>query len=235
MLHLAALLLLSWRGAYYLNRWLDHSPKENDSQQSKACYVCGKSYNKKTSLKREDYYFCSYNCWFDLLKKSNQSPLPKSLFDTNGAFINQETYPMSYDEVSPTQAQELLASNQGYIYVDVRSVAEFNNGHPTGAYNIPIMHREPVGMVPNPNFLQTIETHFPRDSKLLIGCLSGARSARAAQALANSGYSTLTNIKGGFGGTRTPTGQVAEQGWAELGLPVSQQAEAGKDYDSLAG
>ncbi len=142
---------------------------------------------------------------------------------------------MSYDEVSPTQAQELLASNQGYIYVDVRSVAEFNNGHPTGAYNIPIMHREPVGMVPNPNFLQTIETHFPRDSKLLIGCLSGARSARAAQALANSGYSTLTNIKGGFGGTRTPTGQVAEQGWAELGLPVSQQAEAGKDYDSLAG
>ena len=141
---------------------------------------------------------------------------------------------MSYQDITPTQAQELLASDQGYIYLDVRSVAEFDNGHPTGAYNIPIMHREATGMVPNADFLKIVESHFQRDDKLLVGCLSGARSARAAQALIGNGYSEVANVKGGFGGARTPTGQVVEQGWAELGLPVSQQAAEGKDYQTLA-
>ena len=44
------------------------------------------------------------------------------------------------------------------------------NVHLAGALNVPVFHREPVGMVPNPDFITVMEAHFPRDSKLLIGC-----------------------------------------------------------------
>ena len=232
---LGVLVLLGWRGAYYLNQLIDRLIADKTPQEHPACHVCGKPYHKETGLEREGHYFCSYDCWFGLLKQDAQSTSRQPLFDAGGAFITKEIYPMSYQDITPTQAQERLASDQDYVYLDVRSVAEFDNGHPTGAYNIPIMHREPAGMVPNADFLKVVETHFPQDAKLLVGCLSGARSARAAQTLVGSGYSEIFNVKGGFGGAHTPTGQVVEQGWAELDLPVSQQADQGKDYETLAG
>ena len=142
---------------------------------------------------------------------------------------------MSYKNVTNKEAHDLLASGTGHVYIDVRSVPEFQNGHPDGAVNIPAFHKEPAGMVPNPDFLTVMETHFQRDTKLLIGCQSGQRSLRAAEALVAAGYHDVTNVKGGYGGVKDPSGQSLEPGWFEQGLPTNHGDPADHSYAALAG
>jgi rhodanese-related sulfurtransferase len=116
---------------------------------------------------------------------------------------------------------------QGYTYVDVRSVPEFEMGHPAGAVNVPLLHRdERTGMMmPNREFVQVMQANFPADTKLLIGCQVGGRSVQAAQILNGSGYSDVSNVVGGFGGGRDPmTGAFAE-GWAQASLPVDSSRD----------
>ena len=45
---------------------------------------------------------------------------------------------------------------------------EYEVAHPAGSLNIPIMHKESMGMVPNNDFVYVIEKHFARDAKLLL-------------------------------------------------------------------
>jgi rhodanese-related sulfurtransferase len=118
----------------------------------------------------------------------------------------------------------------GSTYLDVRSVPEFENGHPAGAYNIPLLHLDPATrqMTPNPDFLSTVQANFPADAKLVIGCQAGARSLKACEALAAAGYTNVTNVAGGFGGS--PRG---EAGWTQAGLPVETQADTPRTYDTL--
>lgn len=124
---------------------------------------------------------------------------------------------------------------EGYTYVDVRSVPEFEAGHPAGAVNVPLLHRdERTGqMAPNRDFLAVMHAHFQPDAKLLIGCQVGGRSAQAAQLLASSGYADVSNVLGGFGGARDQlTGAVRAEGWSQAGLPIETDASAGR-YDDL--
>ena len=136
---------------------------------------------------------------------------------------------MSYRNVSPTEAKELLAGDAGAIYIDVRSIPEYESGHPAGAFNIPILHRHAVGMVPNPDFVRVVQAHFAADAKLLVGCQSGARSMRACEALAAAGFVDVANVTAGFGGSRT------ERGWQDLGFPVEFGAGDDKAYAALSG
>ena len=140
---------------------------------------------------------------------------------------------MSYQNISPSEASELLEGDADAVYIDVRSMPEYENGHPAGALNIPVMHHEAMGMVPNPDFVRVVQSHFAPDAKLLIGCQSGARSARAAETLIAAGFTAIANVAGGFGGARSPTGEVVERGWMELGLPVEYGAEDDKSYPAL--
>ena len=142
---------------------------------------------------------------------------------------------MSFANINPSQASELLDGDQGHAYIDVRSIPEFENGHPAGAVNIPLMHREQDQMVPNMEFLRIAETNFDKDTNLIIGCQSGARSQRAAEALVAAGYTHILHMDGGFGGARNEMGQVVEKGWMELGLPIEHGAAEGQSYTSLGG
>ena len=124
----------------------------------------------------------------------------------------------------------------GYTYVDVRSIPEFNQGHPAGAVNVPLLHRdERTGqMSPNQDFVPVMKSAFPRDAKLLIGCQAGARSAQAAQLLESAGFTDVTNVLGGFGGARDQmTGAVRAEGWAQAGLPIERSAAPGASYEEL--
>jgi rhodanese-related sulfurtransferase len=126
--------------------------------------------------------------------------------------------------------------SEGYTYIDVRSVPEFDQGHPAGAINIPLIHQDPrTGqMMPNREFLQVVQANFAPDAKLLIGCQVGGRSAQAAQILAGSGYADVSNVLGGYGGARDQfTGAVRAEGWAQAGLPVESAAGPGQSYDEL--
>ena len=141
---------------------------------------------------------------------------------------------MRATSVSPKEAHDLLAGNTGYVYVDVRSVAEFAAGHPATAVNVPLLDHDASGrMAPNPDFLSVVRAHFTPDAKLLVGCMSGGRSAKAAEILAQAGYRDVTNVRCGFGGERDSMGRIVEPGWAELGLPVARESQMGASYDSL--
>lgn len=127
--------------------------------------------------------------------------------------------------VSPGDAKKLL--DEGYTYLDVRTVAEYAAGHPTGAHNVPVMIQSPQGMAPNPDFLEVVEANYPRDAKLVVGCKAGGRSAKAAEILAAAGFTALVDQRAGFEGARNAFGGLTEPGWAPAGLPIETETASG--------
>jgi rhodanese-related sulfurtransferase len=138
---------------------------------------------------------------------------------------------MAVKRVSPEEAQALV-EKEGYVYVDVRSIPEFEAGHPTGAYNVPWKHMGPSGVSDNDDFVAVMEATFGKDKKLVLGCKSGGRSLAAAQTLVEEGFTHVIDQRAGYMGTVGPQGP--EAGWAPQGLPTSQVAEAGRAYEALA-
>ncbi len=138
---------------------------------------------------------------------------------------------MAVKRVSPEEAFALLR-DEGFVYLDVRSVPEFHQGHPTGAYNVPIVHMGPAGGQANPDFLRVIERVFPKDASLVIGCQTCNRSDHAAALLERTGYTNLAVQRAGFAGSRDSLGRL-EPGWAQQGLPASQVAEPGRSWEEL--
>ena len=138
-------------------------------------------------------------------------------------------------EISPQEAYDTLQQDGQAVYIDVRTVEEFTDGHPEGAVNIPIAVHDPAqGMVYNQDFVEVVASHFAKDRKLLLGCKAGPRSNSAANLLEQQGYQDVASVRGGFGGMRDPYGQVVVEGWEGLGLPVSQDNGEGTSYESLA-
>jgi rhodanese-related sulfurtransferase len=138
---------------------------------------------------------------------------------------------MAVKRVSPEEARDLM-EKEGYVYLDVRSVPEFAAGHPTGAYNVPILDMGPAGMTPNPDFVSVVERAFPRDAHLVVGCKAGGRSARAVTVLEQAGFTNLADQRCGFDGAPLPTGGM-EPGWRPKGLPTSTSAEPDRTYEAL--
>jgi rhodanese-related sulfurtransferase len=133
--------------------------------------------------------------------------------------------------VTPIEAGALL--KEGWTYLDVRSIPEFDSGHPAGAVNIPLLHKTAGRMTPNPAFQAVIEGTFPKDAKIVVGCKAGPRSAQAAMVLESAGYTNVVDMRGGFFGECDNFGRVTLPGWAESGLPVETAAPAEKTYAEL--
>src|SRR5438132_10758352 len=103
---------------------------------------------------------------------------------------------MAVKRISPAEAKALM--DAGYIYLDVRSIPEYEQGHPAGAHNAPLMHMGRGGMAPNPEFVQVVSKAYPKDTKMVLGCKSGGRSQRAAMLLEGAGFTNLVEMRGGF-------------------------------------
>ncbi len=141
---------------------------------------------------------------------------------------------MAIKEINPQEAYELLKTGDGCVYIDVRTVPEFESGHPEGAVNIPIAFPDPTrGMVINQEFTQVVQAHYPKELTIIVGCQAGPRSNTAAGLLQEAGYENVSSVRGGFGGMRDPSGQVIAPGWSSLGLPVSQEKGEDVSYESL--
>jgi rhodanese-related sulfurtransferase len=126
---------------------------------------------------------------------------------------------MSDDKrISPQEANAKL--QQGYTYVDVRTVEEFEQGHPKGAVNVPVLVSGSGGMTPNPDFTKIMAAKFPRDAKLVVGCKAGGRSMKAREVLVREGYTDVFDQRAGWDGARDSFGQVTEKGWSREGLPT---------------
>src|SRR5688572_18873127 len=136
---------------------------------------------------------------------------------------------MTIKHITVQQAHQQQAS--GSTYLDVRSMPEFEQGHPEGAFNVPLMHADPETrqMRPNGEFLAVVRANFPPDQPIVIGCQMGGRSAKAAEILATAGYRDVTNVLGGYGGAP----QFGHVGWVQAGLPVATSGGGDRDYTAL--
>jgi rhodanese-related sulfurtransferase len=142
---------------------------------------------------------------------------------------------MAIKEVTPQQAHDILSNDPSAVYIDVRTEGEFVNGHPLGAVNIPVAFPDPErGMMVNSDFVRVVEANFPREKKIILGCQAGPRSTSAANMLQQVGFHDVSNLLGGFGGMRDPTGKITAPGWASSGLPVSNHNGEGVSYQSLS-
>ena len=127
--------------------------------------------------------------------------------------------------VSVSEAKKLV--DEGYVYLDVRTMEEFGGRHPSGAINVPIAMLGPTGTTANAEFLDVILRVFSPDAKIVVGCSTGVRSLQAAEMLLCAGYTHIVEMRAGLDGVRNAFGSKTEKGWAEEGLPVSHGADAG--------
>ena len=142
---------------------------------------------------------------------------------------------MSYETTDPNGASDLLSGGEGWTFLDVRTEEEFNAGHVPGAWNVPVLFRDPMrGMAPNERFVEVVERAFPKDTRLVLGCAAGMRSARACELLADAGYERLVNMAGGFSGAVDGSGTVVQEGWQACGLPCETDGAAERKYGALA-
>ncbi len=130
---------------------------------------------------------------------------------------------ITVQRVTPDEAKTLLESGVELTYLDVRSEEEFRAGHVPDAVNIPLLQRGPsgTGLVPNPAFLAQVNARFSKDKRLITACLRGGRSLKAAQLLIGDGFSAVIDMRGGYDGELSATGQLTCPGWARRGFPTT--------------
>jgi rhodanese-related sulfurtransferase len=141
---------------------------------------------------------------------------------------------MNVKRISPEETKQLLDGDPEYIYLDVRTVQEFDAGHVPGAKNIPLMEPAMGRMHLNPQFVEIVEANFGKQAKLVVGCQVGGRSLKAAEMLQNAGFSNVLEMRGGFGGESDATGHLVFPGWAPRGLPVSYESAPDDRYETLS-
>lgn len=91
-----------------------------------------------------------------------------------------------YVNITAEEAKKIMDNQEGYVILDTRTQAEFDEGHIPGAI-----------LIPNDEITEKAETVLTDKNQLiLVYCRSGRRSKLAAEDLVKLGY---TNIKE-FGG-----------------------------------
>ena len=134
--------------------------------------------------------------------------------------------------IGPAEAHEKMKS-ESFTYVDVRTEAEFEAGHPEGAFNVPISHAGPAGLEPNADFLAVMEKTFAKDAALIVGCKAGGRSAKAQQVLGAAGFTRVLDQEGGWDGKKGTFGEQVTPGWARASLPTETGQPAARAYGVL--
>lgn len=109
------------------------------------------------------------------------------------------------------QARSLIAD--GYIYLDVRTDFEYDEGHIPGSIHVPIVEGRRMwdseqqinvykkeNQKPNPDFIQAVFKLVPdKAAPLLVGCSdSRQRTIAALMELEKAGYTHIVGVKGGF-------------------------------------
>ncbi|MCB0215597.1 MAG: rhodanese-like domain-containing protein [Chloroflexi bacterium] len=120
-----------------------------------------------------------------------------------------------------------------WALVDVRSVEEFDSGHPAGAWNVPLGVKTWHGLVANPRFLEAMQALFARDDRLLLSCATGQRSRQACLVLGDAGFAYLVNVSSGFLGRHDLRGRPVDPGWQACGLPVENEAQPGRSWAAI--
>ena len=92
----------------------------------------------------------------------------------------------TFQRVSSDEAAKMMAAEQGYLIVDVRTAKEYADGHIPNAINIP---NESIG--------GAAPKELPdKNQKIFVYCRSGARSVQASEKLAGLGYTNIVEMGG---------------------------------------
>ena len=104
-------------------------------------------------------------------------------------------------ENTDVQGFSELVADTNAVVLDVRTAAEFTEGHIKGAILIDQGQSD---------FVEKAKATLPIDKKIAVYCRSGRRSANAAGRLADIGYKCV-NLKGGI------------LAWKDAGMPVTKE------------
>ena len=104
---------------------------------------------------------------------------------------------MSYTQISMEEAVAMMATEENYIILDVRTTEEFAEKHIPNAINIPneTIGSEELAELPDKNQL------------ILVYCRSGNRSKQASEKLVALGYTNIYE----FGGINNWTGELENE------------------------
>lgn len=94
--------------------------------------------------------------------------------------------------LTPQDVQDRLNQKNQHVFVDVREVHEYKQGHIEGFRNIPLSQ------------LKARIDELPKDKSIVLTCQSGMRSRQAAKLLSKQGYSRLAHLKTGVMGWNAP-------------------------------
>lgn len=115
------------------------------------------------------------------------------------------------------RADSLLKAMPTIQVLDVRTPGEYANGHLNRATNIDVRDEA---------FLQKVKQLDP-NKPVLVYCLAGSRSAKAAGLMASAGFKNVYDMQGGFakwtgankpieGGNETPKGALTQDEFQKL-------------------
>ncbi len=125
--------------------------------------------------------------------------IPLSLFSLTACGGNADNSDkLTYEQISAKEANEMMDSNADCVIMDVRTEAEFAEGHIEGAI-----------LIPEFEIARRAEKEIPHKGDLiLVYCRSGRRSKVASEELVKLGY---TNVKE-FGGIIDWPYEVVKEG-----------------------
>ena len=132
---------------------------------------------------------------------------------------------MHKGDITPAEAWQRLQNNASAVLIDVRTQPEWVFvGVPAVERLIRQCWQVFPAMQVNGQFVAEIEQMgLPKDTEILCICRSGARSASAASALTEAGYSNAWNVAQGFEGDKDQSGHRSTvNGWKAAGLPWVQ-------------
>ena len=105
--------------------------------------------------------------------------------------------------VTPAQAEKWLTATPTAQVLDVRTKEEFSEGHLAKAALIPWTDKD---------FTTRAAKELDPRKPVLVYCLSGGRSAKAAAALVKLGFTDVRNLAGGI------------LAWQQAGKPIEKPA-----------
>ena len=91
-------------------------------------------------------------------------------------------------DVTPAAAQKLLAENKNVRVLDVRTPAEYADGHIKGAVNVDFKA---------PDFAEKV-AKLDKDKAYVLHCRSGNRSGKSLPTLKEQGFGTIYHLNKGF-------------------------------------
>ena len=124
-------------------------------------------------------------------------------------------------DIDPIEAWRRVQAGEATL-IDVRTAEELHwVGRVPGVANVQwVIGREGR---PNDNFVAELQAAVPKDRPVLFLCRSGIRSAHAARAASQAGWTSAWNVLQGFEGPIDPQRQRGRiGGWRAAGLPWEQ-------------